>query len=65
MGYIIYKFSNTNGWSGGVETISIKKGDAGWDEAYSKWLQGKNPTDSIEWKKGVVAHTELIPDPSK
>ncbi len=35
-------------------TICITKGDPEWDEAYANWIKGKNPTDSKEWKKGVV-----------
>jgi len=34
-------------------TIRITPSDAGWDKAYTLWLQGKNPTKSKEWKAGV------------
>lgn len=36
-----------------VPTILIDKTDSGWDIAYKNYLQGKNPTESQEWKQGV------------
>ena len=59
MGYQIYKFSNASDWGGETPTVSIQEGDEGWAEAYAEWLKGKNPTNSLEWKKGVIAHTKL------
>lgn len=35
-------------------TIIITEDDPGWEVAYERWLDGKNPTDSPEWKKGTV-----------
>jgi len=43
-------------------TIWMVKGDDGWDEAVENWKQGKNPTSSKEWKKGVIA---LFEEPEK
>jgi len=31
--------------------------DSIWDTAYAKWLVGKTPTDSHEFKTGVYAGT--------
>jgi len=41
-------------------TIKITKDDSGWEEAFKNWLEGKPPTDSQEWKKGIVAFCEEI-----
>lgn len=41
-------------------TIRIVQGESTWDLAYTNWLAGKNPTDSLEWKKGVYLHFEQI-----
>jgi hypothetical protein len=38
---------------GHVPSIQVCEGDKEWDEAYTNWLQQKNPTKSPEWKKGV------------
>lgn len=35
-------------------SILILEGDAEWDEAYARWISGKNPTDSPDWKQGVI-----------
>ena len=35
-------------------TIIITTNDPGWKEAYLRWISGKNPTDSPEWKKAVI-----------
>ena len=35
-------------------TIVIFEGTPSWHDAYKNWLAGKPPTDSPEWKKGVV-----------
>jgi len=34
-------------------TIVIKNDDPEWENAFNNWKQGKPPTDSPEWKKGV------------
>jgi len=61
MGYKIIKFQNTSGWSeNNVPTIVITKNHPEWKEIYQNWINGKNPTNSKEWKKGVFACTELI-----
>lgn len=51
----IIKIANKSGWDQDKPTIMIQQGDLGWEEAYQNWLNGKNPTDSPEWKKGVFA----------
>lgn len=54
MGNTISKLSNASAFPGNPDpTIVIKKGDPEWDEAYQNWISGKNPTNSVEWKKGV------------
>jgi len=74
MGYKIVAIQNSparpewfkDEWVGGDydiwenPTIVIKIGDPEWESAYSNWLDQKPPTSSPEWKKGVVAITELI-----
>lgn len=34
-------------------TIVITEEDSLWKEAFESWKNGKNPTNSKEWKKGV------------
>jgi len=54
MGYKVYKIQNDP-----LEPdIVISEGSPEWNEAYQKWLKGKNPTDSELWQKGVVAITK-------
>lgn len=60
MGYKITSFQNVSSFSGEVPTIKIDSDHPEWNEIYSNWLSGKNPTDSPEWKKGVIANTEEI-----
>lgn len=57
MGYEIIGFQNTSSYSGEEPTICIMKESLLWDESYENWLKGKLPTDSKEWKKGVIAIT--------
>lgn len=58
MGYQIVKLQNASNFPGNQEpTVSVSLGEEGWKEAYNNWLKGKNPTESKEWKKGVVACT--------
>lgn len=59
MGYTPKTLQNTSGFDDQEPTISISVSDAEWDEAFSKWKAGKNPTDSKEWKQGVFLLTEL------
>ena len=35
-------------------TIVITVDSPEWPEAYQNWRTGKDPTDSPEWKKGVI-----------
>ena len=56
MGYKIVKLQNHPL----DPTIVISKGDPEWEAAYQEWTNGKNPTNAIDWKKGVFALTELI-----
>jgi hypothetical protein len=44
----------------GQPTICITSTDDGWDKAYKQWLQGKNPTDSKEWSKGVFCCCNFV-----
>lgn len=60
MGYQVVSLSNRSKWADQAPTIEIKAGDEGWELAYKNWLAGHNPTDSPEWKLGVVAHTKLV-----
>jgi hypothetical protein len=60
MGYEVIGLQNTSNYSGEVPTIHIGKESPSWDEAYENWCQGKPPTDSQEWKKGVIAVTAEI-----
>ena len=59
----IVKLQNQPGWwqEIGCEapTIVIQKGDLEWEEAYANWLDGKNPTASKEWKKGIYASCQI------
>ena len=56
VGYKVVKFQNTRN----EPTVSIDVNDPGWKNAYESWIDGKNPTNSKEWKKGVIAITALI-----
>jgi len=60
MGYKIVKLQNKSNWDKEKPTICISIDDPEWEEAYKNWQEGKNPTNSPEWKKGIVAITELI-----
>lgn len=61
MGYQIVKLQNTSDWDTTQKpTITITNKDDGWGIAYPNWLDGKNPTDSKEWKKGIFAITKEI-----
>jgi len=46
---------NTCFWGNDSPTVSIQEEDEGWELALQNWLNGKNPTDDPEWKKGVFA----------
>ena len=45
---------NTSDWEQDKPTIVIEKDSPEWEESYKNWLQGKNPTISKEWEKGVI-----------
>lgn len=62
MPYKINYISNTSTWSGENPTIEVKETDPNWNETYENWKQGKNPTDSKEWKKGVFATERKLTD---
>ena len=34
-------------------SVELTEGDAEWADAYSNWIDGKQPTNSNEWKKGI------------
>jgi hypothetical protein len=60
LGYKITGLQNTSPYHGNPSpTIIISEGEEGWEEAYKNWLSGKSPTNSKEWKKGVVATTKI------
>lgn len=40
-------------------TIVITNEDDVWEKAINSWENGKNPTDSLEWSKGVFAVFKL------
>jgi hypothetical protein len=53
---MIATLQNESNWTGKQPTICIKNdGSPEWKEAYENWLEGKNPTNSPEWKRGVYA----------
>lgn len=54
--YFPYKLSNASQWHG-IPTIEIYFLNSGWPEIYQKWLKGENPTNSPEWKKGIILHS--------
>lgn len=58
MGYTVYKLQDVSPWAGEPDIV-IDENDPGWKQAYANWLNGKNPTDSKLWKKGIVAVTKL------
>ena len=61
MAYEIFKLSNASDWDKTEKpTITLLFGDPGWEEALKRWRTGANPTDSKEWKKGVIASTRLV-----
>ena len=59
MGYFVSKFQNVSAYSDEAPTVSIEKGEPLWEEAYENWCNGKPPTNSPEWKKGVIAVSEI------
>lgn len=58
MSYRIEKIHN--GVRGSLPTISVDVNDKNWHQALRRWKMGKTPTDSPEWKYGVVAETSMI-----
>ena len=59
MGYVICKFQNTSGFHGDDPSIVIEETHPDWKQIVQNWKNGKNPTDSKLWKKGVIALTKL------
>jgi hypothetical protein len=59
MGYVICQFQNTSGHSSDKPDIVIDEIHPDWKQIVKNWKDGKNPTDSKLWKKGVVALTKL------
>jgi len=51
---------NQSGWSDNKPAIVITIEDELWEEAFSHWKSGKDPTASVEWKKGVYLLFESI-----
>jgi len=52
----ITKLQNYSGFPNNLSpTVVVTTEDPEWENAYKNWIAGKNPTDSIEWKKGVFA----------
>lgn len=59
MGYVIYKLQNVSQWdSNNNPTVEISDIALNWIESLNNWRNGKNPTDSPEWKKGIFAITK-------
>ena len=58
MGYVVCKFQNASG-PDAKPTIVIDETHPEWEEILERWKDGKNPTDSKEWKKGVFACTKI------
>ncbi len=57
MFYHPFCLSNASAFPGNKPpTIQIFITDPNWDEAVANYYSGKNPTDSPEWKKGIVLH---------
>lgn len=57
---------NTSFYSGINPTIRIVEGDPNWNTAYAAWMEGKDPTDSPEWKDGAYLFfepVEELPEP--
>lgn len=59
MRYKICQFQNTSGFSNEKPEIIIKDDHPDWNKIYQNWLEGKNPTESKFWKRGVFANTKL------
>lgn len=55
MAYEIHKLQNVSGGSDETPEIAVQKGDPEWDKSLETWKQGKPPTDSPLWKRGVFA----------
>ena len=51
---------NTSWFSNDIPTIRIEEGEPEWKAAHDRWLVGKNPTDSTDWRKGVFLHFRPI-----
>lgn len=53
-----------NAPSTGNPTIKITSDAPGWFDCYVRWIDGKDPSDNKEWKKGVFFFREETPPPS-
>ncbi len=60
MGYKIVAFQNTSQNSNNEPTIKITNKNPKWIQIYKTWLAGNPPTNSPEWKKGIIAITEPL-----
>lgn len=60
MGYVICKIQNVSSFSDKIPTITICENDPGWEIALTNWLNGKNPTDSPEWKRVFLPKQNLL-----
>jgi hypothetical protein len=60
VGYKVCKLQNTSDWSGDTPDIVITIDSPEWEQAYINWLNGKNPTQSKHWKRGVFATTKKV-----
>lgn len=45
-------------------TVVIREGEPGWEDAYHRWINGKNPTDDPEWVRGAYMYFDLVPEVS-
>ena len=57
--YEIVKLQNCSNFSNQKPTIVITKTDPEWQTTFDRWINGKHPTDSVEWKKGIFAITQI------
>ena len=44
---------SVSAFSKALPTISIRIDDKEWEDAYNNFINGKPPTNSILWKRGV------------
>ncbi len=58
MGYTICKLQNVSEFGDEKPDIMVDESEPGWDDALKNWKDGKNPTKSPFWKKGIFALTK-------